>query len=948
VLPSQPWHQLDIRTVFDELNTGEGGLHESEARQRLARYGPNRFGEQRHVSAWQVLLHQFTSPLIYVLLAALLVSIGLSLLTDEAHWADVGVISIVLLINATIGFFQEYKAEHAVEELMKMVAPKATVRRDGEISEIEAEQIVPGDVVEIEEGGVMPADVRLFDVASLQVNEAALTGESVPVNKSDAPMGEAQDDLAASDQNNMGFMGTAVTSGHAAGVVIATGSQTRIGEIAGQVEQAGDTQTPLQRRTGRLARWITGAILLVAGMAMGIGLWMGRDWMEMVQLAIALAVAAIPEGLPIVVTVALAIGVRRMAERHAVIRRLPAVDTLGSCTIIVSDKTGTLTQNKMTVRAIYCGNARFDVSGESGAPSEQPPQRSGDQDDARDLSATPALFEALRAAVLCNNAEVPEEGAASGDPMEVALLHAGRQAGLERKSLEEQLPRIGEVPFQTERRFMATIHEQAADQAGREPGPMVWIKGAPETVLEMCANALDEQGATQDMDLDTLLAQNNALADEGLRVLAVAMGRGEDAARGIRDENPPNTFTFVGLHGLLDPPRPSAVEAVDNCHRAGIRVIMVTGDHVRTAAAIAHEVHIDRPVQPNRQPQDGPPGDVSTTPADLPEAHSGRDISNLSDEQLDQLLANTSVFARIEPAQKMRLVERLKATGQIVAVTGDGVNDAPALKAAHIGAAMGSGTDVAREASDMVVTDDNFASIYGAVEEGRTAFRNIRMATFFLLSTGAAMVLLILATLGLRWPLPMLPAQILWVNVVTNGIADVALAFEPGDRALYLQPPRPPGEGVLNRCLIERLVIVGIWLAVGTLGVFLWKWGFDFSTWAVGPAENLDAARTAALTTMVLFQMVHVFNCRSENVSIFKKSLLDNKVLLLGVLASLAVHVVAVYLPWMQNLLSLTALDATTWFVAAAVAASAIIVNELHKKFRSRLQPSSGPADQGS
>lgn len=717
-------------------------------------------------------------------------------------------------------------------------------------------------------------------------------------------------------------------------MVVATGQDTRIGEIATQVEQVGDTQTPLQRRIEQLARWTTGVILGIAAVAFAVGLWMGRDWVEMIVLAIALAVAAIPEGLPIVVTVALAIGVHRMAQRHAVIRRLPAVDTLGSCTTIMSDKTGTLTQNRMTVRSIHAGGQRFDIVGEA-CSSDRRLERNG---EAIDVDAMPALYETLRAGVLCNNATLPGglEPQTSGDPMEVALLQAGRAAGLDREALEKKYPRTDEVPFHTERRFMATIHDQADGTGDGDAGPLVLIKGAPEAVLNMCANQLDGgDGGNRDLDGDEVLRQNDALAGEGLRVLAMAVGRGEEAARAVQEAQPPRLFSFAGLQGMLDPPRPSAVEAVDKCHRAGLRVIMVTGDHARTAAAIAREVHIGTPGRDKGREsgQRNEAGDRQSEDA-LPEAHSGREIARLSDEQIDGILARTNVFARIEPAQKTRLVERLKASGQIVAVTGDGVNDAPALKAAHIGAAMGSGTDVAKEASDMVITDDNFASVYSAVEEGRTAFRNIRMATFFLFSTGAAMVLIILAALGLRWPLPLLPAQILWCNVVTNGIADVALSFEPGERALYRQPPRPPSEGILNRILIERLVIVGLWLAVGTLGVFLWKWGFDFTSWTAGSEENLTIARTAALTTLVLFQMVHVFNCRSEYVSIFRKSLLTNKVLLLGVLASLTVHIAAIYLPWTQTLLNLTTMDAITWLVAATAAATAILVNELHKKFR--------------
>jgi Ca2+-transporting ATPase len=704
--------------------------------------------------------------------------------------------------------------------------------------------------------------------------------------------------------------------------VVATGRSTEIGRIAEQVEAAGETQTPLQERIQRLAVWITGGILIVCALAFGVGLALGEDWASMLMLVVALAVSAVPEGLPIVVTVALSIGVRRMAEHHAVIRRLPAVETLGSCTTIVSDKTGTLTENRMIVQSAHAGGERYELGGSN--------------QDSPDVNALDnrALYELLLAGVLCNDVELSEaeqDESGQGDPMEVALLFAAKQAELELGALRERYPRIDEVPFQTERRFMATIHA-TPDADDEFSSPLVVVKGAPEAVLEMCVAGRSADGDNVDLDRDALSEENDALAGRGLRVLAMAIGQGEAAVRAVKHGESAGELTFVGMQGMFDPPRPSAVEAVDRCHGAGIRVIMVTGDHARTAAAIAHQVHIDRPVEFEQERRklgaDVPRKmlEADSAQSELPEVHTGQELKQLSDQELDDMLARTNVFARVEPTQKTRLVERLMANGEIVAVTGDGVNDAPALKTAHIGAAMGAGTDAAKEASDMVITDNDFASIYRAVEEGRTAFRNIRMATFFLLSTGAAEVLFILIALAARWPLPLLPAQILWCNVVTNGIADVALAFEPGEQALYRRPPRPPAEGVLDRMMIERLVVVGIWLAVATLGMFLWKWE--------GADENLTLARTAALTTLILFQIVHVFNCRSEDVSLFRKNLLGNKVLFLGVLVSLGVHVAAVHMTWGQELLSLEPLKASTWLWSAAIAATAIIVNELHKWLR--------------
>ncbi|MDT8387721.1 MAG: HAD-IC family P-type ATPase [Thiogranum sp.] len=924
------WFRQSVDDVLRELESGRDGVSDQQAATRREKYGPNAIQQGKKVSPWKVLVHQFTSPLIYVLLGALVVTLAIR------SYSDAIVIGAVLVINATIGFIQEYNAESAVQSLMEMITPKATVVRDGKEREIDSRQLVPGDVVRMSQGKMVPADVRLMEVQSLQLNEAALTGESVPVSKSAEALEDAEENLPTADQKNMAFMGTAVTTGNARAVVVDTGPRTRLGEIARQVQEAGQIETPLERRIRHLARWITVGILGVAALAMLIGWLMGQELFELFLLGVALVVAAIPEGLPIVVTVALALGVRRMAKRHALIRNLPAVDTLGSTTLILSDKTGTLTQNQMTVRGLYAGQ-RFDLSG-GGQTLAGELRR---EDEPAEVEAGSALWFTLLTGLLCNEARISPreqkeaEGGdekardtldTSGDPMEVALLVSAAKAGLDRNDLQDRYPRQDSIPFKTERRFMATVHK---DQDGK--GPLVLIKGAPEKIFAMCDRSLDADGEETGFDREQLQNEAEALAGEGLRVLGMAIGRGSEAAEAIKSDEPQG-FTFVGMQGMLDPPRPSVIEAVDRCHQAGIRVAMVTGDHARTAAALAVKTHLNRSVwrRPGGAPDQQPENNAGQQGDELPEVITGQQVGEMEDAELDEVVSRVNVYARVEPSQKLRLVNHLKQQGEIVAVTGDGVNDAPALKNAHLGAAMGSGTDVAKEASDMVITDDNFASVYAAVEEGRTAFRNIRMATFFLLSTGAAYIIIILASLFFRWPLPMLPAQILWSNVVTNGIADVALAFEPGEKALYNRPPRPPQEGVLDRTLLERLVLVGFWLATGTLAVFWWKSG--------GGDGDMTEARTAALTTLVLFQKVHVFNCRSEDVSIFHKSLLLNKVLFIGVSASLAVHIGAMYLPLTQDLLSLTPLDATTWGVSIAVALTAIIVNELHK----RLRPSAG------
>lgn len=984
------WFQQTTDTALEELDSSQDGLSAGEAKSRLEQYGRNTIRSERKVSAWTVLLHQFASPLVYVLIVTLGVTVAIQ------SWGDATVIGLVLIVNATIGFFQEYRAESAVQSLMEMVSPKAQVRRDGKVRKIEAELLVPGDCVILEEGDMVPADLRVLQASSLQVNESALTGESVPVSKRSDAQADDEERLPPAEQHNMVFMGTAVTAGHGEAIVVATGAETQLGQIAEDVREAGDITTPLQQRMNRLARAIAVIIVLLALVAFGVGRWMGRSTEQMFLLAVSLSVAAIPAGLPVVMTVALAIGVRRMANQNAVIRHLSAVETLGSTTCILSDKTGTLTQNLMTVTQIAAGSTIFKVTGD--ALTQQGQVQHNDQ--AVDPHDHPALLDTLLAGTLNNTAklvrrqadgeshqgdaedskadnsaegqsgasgrsnnkesqtktktadreDVSETQNASeteaadapefeieGDPMEAALLLAGRKAGFNRDDLLQQYPQVDEVPFETEKRFSASIHEVSAKNGDGEQQRFVFIKGAPEAILQMCSQQKNGNGEVVSLNRSAIEEQHQQLTSSGLRVLAMATGSGDTAVKSIQSSEP-SDMTFVGLQGLLDPPRPAAVQAVDDCHNSGIRVMMVTGDHAGTASAIAGQVHLDRPVahssrsdqqptSPNSSQGDGNGGSL--------EVVTGTQLATASDSDVDQWLDRVNVFARVKPDQKMRLVNRLKSAGQVVAVTGDGVNDAPALKAAHLGAAMGeSGTDVAKEASDMVITDDNFASVYAAVRQGRTAFRNIRMATFFLLSTGMADVLIILSALALRWELPLLPAQILWCNVVTNGIADVALGFEPGEQALYSRAPRPLSEGVLDRMLLERLVLVGIWLSLGTLGIFWWVNSYR--------GEGLELARVAALTTLVLFQMVHVFNCRSENVSLFRKNPLQNKVLLVGVLASLGIHIGALYLPWTQQLLRLQPLPGRIWLAAIAVGATAILVNELHKWLRPREKFSHG------
>jgi len=885
--PEAPWHTLKPEEALAKLGSTRDGLSEEEAQRRLQQYGRNKIQRGREVNPWAILLHQVASPLIYILLAALAVTLAIG------NWADSIVIAVVVVLNTVIGFFQEYRAENAMQALLNLVTPKATVLRGGGEQEIDSADLVPGDVVQIEEGRVVPADLRVLESARLQVDESVLTGESVPSAKWSEPL---EQDIELADRENMAYMSTAVTSGRGIGLVVATGRLTEVGSIAEEIQTTSRAESPLQTRMKRFARLIAVAVVGVSAVAFAVGVAFGEPLRDMFLTAVSLAVSAVPEGLPVVMSIALAVTLQRMAKRRAIVRRLPAVETLGSCTIILSDKTGTLTRNEMTVQSVWTAGSRFQVEGAAGDAAGAITSNG----ETVEVQEDTPLYLTLLGGVLANAAFVSREDGelqASGDPTEVALLVSGMKAGLKRESLLQQYPLVDEVPFDPRRRFSATVHRRNGE-------PVVMVKGAPERIVEMCDSWLTAEGG-QELDRQAILTEAEDMAGQGLRVLAMAMGEGKDLTEEVREGADPRGLVLLGLQGMMDPPRQEAVEAVAACHRAGIRVAMVTGDNPVTARAIAKQVGIAE--------KDA-------------EVRTGMQLEKMSPEELAETAERVSVYARVSPSQKLRLVNTLRKQGQIVAVTGDGVNDAPALKSAHIGAAMGqSGTDVAREASEMVLTDDNFATIYEAVEEGRTSFSNIRKATFFLISSGIGEVFVILGSLALRLPLPLLPAQILWLNVVTNGIVDVTLAFEPGEQEQYRRPPRDPREGILSRLLIERSVLVGLLMAAGTLGIFVWE---------RNTGAGLGYARTAALTTLVIFQMFHVFNSRSVYRSVFRKNPLSNRFLLVGTVVSAGVHVAALYWGATQYLLRIEPLGPDTWLKVVLVAVTVIVVVELHKVLR--------------
>lgn len=845
---------LPAADVLQRLGSSAGGLVAEEAARRLEVSGPNALPHERPPGWHVVLVSQFRSPLVYVLLGAMAVSL---LLGDVG---DAVVISAVLVINAAIGFTQQFKAERAVRALQAVVAARANVLRDGVVIQVASRSLVPGDVVVLEEGDVVPADVRLVHSIGLRVDESALTGESEPIPKSPAALPPGRHEVA--DRTNAAHLGSPVVSGSGRGVVVATGPATAVGRIAETLGRARPPVSPLERRVERLARALAVVVLLASTVVFAIGFLRGLPLDDLFLIAVAVAVSAMPEGLPAVVTVALAVATRRMAKRNAVVRRLAAVETLGSATVLLTDKTGTLTQNRMSVGAL----------------------RPASDADERSL---------LRAAALSSAARLGRGGAeARGDPMELALLRAAADLGVDRWAAEAETLR--EVPFQTERRFSATVLRGGdADDA-----PEALVKGAPEALLPMCPDA----------DPTAVEAEVRGLAAEGLRVLAVAAGPAR--ADGGSDAAQPGGSGFAGLRwlglvGLLDPPRPEAAAAVAACRSAGVRVVMCTGDHAATAAAIAARVGL---------------GGGGGAPLRVVEGRSLRQPGGINLHAVD-------VFARVAPEQKLEIVRALQAAGEVVAVTGDGVNDAPALRAADLGCAMGrGGSDVAREAADVVLTDNDLGSVADAIVEGRGAFSNIRLATFFLLSTGAAEVVLIGTALALGWPLPLLPVQVLWLNVVTNGVGDVSLAVEPPEDGVGRRPPRPPGESLLGRTLSWRMAAVAAGMVFAAMGLFVWRHGL----FPVAPIEPASLAETQCglLTLLVMLQVAHIFNCRSERRSLFGFPLWTNLWVPLGAAASAGLHLLAMHTEPLAGLLHLQPLPAEVWGYILAAALANIGLNE--------------------
>ncbi len=905
------FHLMDADDAARRLGTDPyKGLEPAEAARRLGEDGPNRITARRQQGPLVRFLLQFHQPLIYILV----VSGGITVALGE--WVDAGVIFGVVVVNAVVGFIQESKAVNALAALARTMTAEAVVVRGGRQERIPAEELVAGDLVLLQSGDKVPADLRLVQARELRIDESALTGESVAVDKSADPMAA---DAPVADRSNMAYASTLVTYGRGSGIVTATGDRTEVGKISTMIATADELATPLTRKIAAFSHVLLYVILGLAGVTVAVGLWRGESLFDMFLAAVALAVGAIPEGLPAAVTITLAIGVGRMAARKAIIRRLPAVETLGSTTVICSDKTGTLTENQMTVQEIVAGGLAAELSGVGYDPRAGRLAVAGGPFDPR---RHPALAECLRAGLLCNESRLAEEDGAwsiDGDPTEGALLVAAVKAGLDPAAEEARFPRLDILPFESAHQYMATLHG-----TGTDGSRIVYLKGSVEAVLARCATRLGPQGEEEPLDAAVVHRQVEELAAKGLRVLAFARLLLDGAAAARLDHDTVREgLCFIGLQAMIDPPRPEAAEAVRVCRRAGIQVKMITGDHAATAAAIAARIGLTGGDDEGRQDQ-ARPDPVRPDPVRPVPVLTGQELAALGEQELAARVEETAVFARVAPDQKLRLVRALQARGHVVAMTGDGVNDAPALKQADIGVAMGiTGTEVAREAADMVLTDDNFSSIEAAVEEGRGVFDNLTKFIVWTLPTNLGEGLVIMTAIFLGATLPILPVQILWINMTTAGFLGLMLAFEPKEPFIMDRPPRDPATPILTRPLILRILLVGFLLLVAAFGLFEWE---------LARGASLAEARTVAVNVFVVMELCYLFNCRSLSRSVLRLGLLSNPWVLAGSSAMFLLQLAYTYLPVMQQLFASAAIGAGAWARIAAAGLFVYLVVEGEKR----------------
>jgi cation-transporting ATPase F len=894
-LSSQTWHHFPQQVAVGLLAVDpDQGLSNREARQRRKKFGLNRLTAKKGKGPIILFLSQFNDPLIYILLASGLIT-GLL-----KTWVDASVIFGVVLLNAIIGFIQEMNALRAIDALAQALSINAEVLREGIHRVIPAEELVPGDLVFLQSGDKVPADLRLIKRRDLYIDESALTGESVPVEKHTASL---EADTLLADRSNMAYSSTLVTYGTGAGVVVDTGDRTEIGRINRMIAEATELETPLTRKIGRFSRWLMGFIIGLAALAFLAGWRRGDDPIDTFIASVALAVAAIPEGLPVAVTITLAIGVARMARRHAIIRKLPAVETLGSTAVICSDKTGTLTQNQMTVQAVHAGGEHFEVSGSGYAPQGEF-LRDG---VSIDPATRPALMECLKAGLLCNEARLIADEAnwrIEGDPTEGALIVSAIKAGLHHGLTVETHPRLDAIPFESAHQFMATLHHNVAEDARH-----VYLKGSVESILPRCESDFDAHLGGVALDRVAIHHKVDELTARGLRVLAFARGERLSHDVTVEHEELAGGLTFLGLQAMIDPPRPEAVRAVASCRAAGIRVKMITGDHLGTAVAIAGQIGLDRN------------GDL--------QALDGKMLAHLTDRELPQAAERTTVFARVAPEQKLRLVKALQSRGHVVAMTGDGVNDAPALRQADIGVAMGiAGTEVSKEAAAMILTDDNFASIAAAVEEGRGVYDNLIKFLTWTLPTNIGQGLVILIAIGLDITLPILPGQILWINMTTAVFLGLTLAFETKEPDLMQRPPRRPDEPILTGQLLFRTVFVGLLLTAASFGLF------EFELFHGEPVEK---ARTAAVNVFAVGQIFYLLNCRSLTDSMLRIGLFSNPWLWVGIVVMLLAQAAFTYAPVLHWLFHTAPLGGEEWLIATGAGFAIYLIVGVEKFIRRRL-----------
>jgi Ca2+-transporting ATPase len=898
VKSSQPtYHSREASEVLSTLTSNRGGLTSAEASRRLAEFGPNELVEKHKISPWAIFLEQFKNLLIIILLVAVVLSGVLG------EVADAIVIFAIVVFAAVLGFLQEYRAERAMEALRRMASPTATVLRDGQEVEIASRELVPGDIILLHTGDHTPADARLLEAVNLKLEEAPLTGESQPVDKITDPLPQ---ELAIGDRQNMVYMGTSVVYGRGIGVVTGTGMNTEFGQIAAMLQEVKEEKTPLQVNLDRMGRWIVIGALALTFILGVVGVLRGHQILEMFVWAVSLAVAAVPEALPAVVTISLALGVQRMVKRHALIRKLPAVETLGCTTVICSDKTGTLTQDQMTVQRVYTNGQVFEVSGVGYEPRGNFLLNGQVYDALKDAH----LATLLRIGSLCNDArmvEVDNLWSIKGDPTEGALVVLAGKAGLDLATESDRYTRISEIPFSSETKMMATVHQTAH-------GQVAYAKGAPEVILGRSLyiyQGYREQELT-DKERNEIVAHAQAMAGDGLRVLGLAYKLNPDPT-----EPADQGMVFVGLVGMIDPPRPEVKEAIKVCEEAGIESIMITGDHKLTAMAVARELGL---LKQGR-------------------ALSGTEFDSLSDEEFEKMVEQIEVYARVSPAHKLRVVEALAKKGHVVAMTGDGVNDAPALKKADIGIAMGiTGTDVSKEAADMVLTDDNFASIVAAVEEGRGIYDNIKKYLMYLLSCNLGEILLMAGAilfgglLNTGGALPLIAIQILWVNLATDGLPAIALGVDPAAPDIMRRRPRLRSETVFNRPVLSLMVLGGVWIALVTLAMFVW---------GIRTGRTEEETHCLVFMTINIMEFFAAFVFRSERLSIFQIGVFSNRWLNLAVLASFGLTLPLLYVPVLQEVFHTYALPWADWVILILASVTIVVVLEIGKLIIRWVSPSS-------